>query len=103
TRSGEFARILCLLFLAFAVAACPRNDKGSNGPKASGSESPAGTNTPTSSQTTFNGERAMDHVRKQVEFGPRVPGSVQLAKTRDYIINTLRDSAIKITTDEFIA
>jgi glutaminyl-peptide cyclotransferase len=45
----------------------------------------------------------MEHVRKQVEFGPRVPGSAQLAKTREYIINTLRDSGIKVITDEFTA
>lgn len=45
----------------------------------------------------------MDHVRKQIEFGPRVSGSAQLAKTRDYMINTLRDSGIKITSDEFTA
>ena len=101
TRSEKLIPLLCLLVLAIAAAACPRNDKGSNGPKVS--ESPAETNTPASSATAFSGERAMDHVRKQIEFGPRVSGSAQLAKTRDYIINTLWDSGIKIITDEFTA
>jgi glutaminyl-peptide cyclotransferase len=45
----------------------------------------------------------MDHVRKQVDFGPRVAGSAQLAKTREYIINSLRDAGIKSITDEFNA
>ncbi|MGI8836419.1 MAG: M28 family metallopeptidase [Pyrinomonadaceae bacterium] len=99
-RAATVARVLCLLILALAAAACPKNDKG---PRVSSSENPGGTNTPASSATTFNGERAMDHVRKQVEFGPRVSGSAQLAKTRDYIINTLRDSGIKVFSDEFTA
>jgi glutaminyl-peptide cyclotransferase len=51
----------------------------------------------------FNGERAMDHVRKQIEFGPRPPGSPELAKTKEYIINTLRDSGLRVVTDEFTA
>ncbi|MFN2499501.1 MAG: M28 family metallopeptidase [Pyrinomonadaceae bacterium] len=99
-RAATVARVLCVLILALAAAACPKNDKG---PRVSISESPGGTNTPTSSATTFNGERAMDHVRKQVEFGPRISGSEQLAKTRNYIINMLRDSGIKVFTDEFTA
>jgi Zn-dependent M28 family amino/carboxypeptidase len=49
----------------------------------------------------FNGERALEHVRKQVEIGPRPPGSPELAKTREYIINNLRDSGLKVVTDEF--
>ncbi len=99
-RTATGARVLCLLVLALAAAACPKNDKG---PRVSSSESPGGTKPPASSPTTFNGERAMDHVRKQLEFGPRVSGSAQLAKTRDYIINTLKSSGINVTTDEFTA
>ena len=99
-RAATVARVLCLLVLALAAAACPKNDKG---PRVSSSGSPGGYNTPASSATAFNGERAMDHVRKQVEFGPRVSGSAQLAKTRDYIINTLKSSGINVTTDEFTA
>lgn len=102
THAAKLARLLCLLVLVLAASACPRNDKGP-GPRVSVSDRPAETITPASGPTAFNGERAMEHVRKQVEFGPRVPGSAQLAKTRDYIINTLRDSGIKVITDEFTA
>ncbi|MCA1606437.1 MAG: M28 family peptidase [Acidobacteria bacterium] len=49
----------------------------------------------------FNGERAMDHVKKQVEIGPRIPGSPELAKTRAYIINSLKSSGLSVKTDEF--
>jgi hypothetical protein len=100
TSAARPAQLLCLLVLILVVAACPGNDKG---PNVSGSERPAATNSPVSGGTAFDAERAMAHVRKQIEFGPRVPGSPQLARTRDYIIGTLRDSGIKVFTDEFNA
>ncbi len=100
TRVAKFGRVLCLFVLALAGTACPRNEKGL-GPRVSVSDRPAEATTPVSSPTAFNGERAMDHVRKQIEFGPRVAGSAQLAKTRLYIVNALRDSGMNVTTDEF--
>lgn len=102
TRAARFMVALCLLLIALAGSACPRNDKGP-GPRVGVSEPPAETKTPASSATAFNGERAMDHLRKQMDFGPRVAGSAQLGKTRDYIISTLRGSGIKIITDDFSA
>jgi len=51
----------------------------------------------------FNGERAMEHVKKQVEIGPRISGSAELAKTREYIISALKSSGLTVTTDEFSA
>lgn len=49
----------------------------------------------------FDGERAFEHVRKQVEFGPRPPGSAELEKTRGYIIDQLKSYGLNVTTDEF--
>jgi len=43
----------------------------------------------------------MDHVRKQLEIGPRVPGSAELAKTREYIIAELKKYGLSATTDDF--
>lgn len=40
-------------------------------------------------------------MRKQVEFGPRPPGSPELEKTRGYIIDQLKSYGLKVTTDEF--
>jgi glutaminyl-peptide cyclotransferase len=51
----------------------------------------------------FSGERAMDHVRKQIEFGPRPPDSQQLAKTRAYIANELKSYGLAVSFDEFTA
>ncbi|HEV7746150.1 MAG TPA: M28 family peptidase [Pyrinomonadaceae bacterium] len=51
----------------------------------------------------FNGERAMDHVKKQVEIGPRTPGSPELAKTREYIVSSLKKSGLVVKSDEFSA
>jgi Zn-dependent M28 family amino/carboxypeptidase len=51
----------------------------------------------------FNGERAMEHVKKQIEIGPRVSGSTELEKTRGYIIGLLSSYGLKIKTDEFTA
>ena len=51
----------------------------------------------------FDGDRAFEHVRKQVEFGPRPPGSPELEKTRGYIIDQLKSYGLKVTTDEFHA
>jgi len=51
----------------------------------------------------FNGERAMDHVRKQIEIGPHPPGTAELARTRDYIINELKSYGLLVSTDQFKA
>ena len=104
TERHQLARItffFILLSLVFATAACPRNEKVPNGPQVGVSDHPASSDTTPAGATAFNGERAMDHVRKQIEFGPRVAGSAQLAKTRMYIVNALRGSGMSITTDEF--
>jgi glutaminyl-peptide cyclotransferase len=57
--------------------------------------------TNSTSASAFDGERAFEHVRKQVEFGPRPPGSPELEKTRNYIIDQLKSYGLKVTTDEF--
>jgi len=45
----------------------------------------------------------MDHVRKQIDFGPRPPGSQELEKTRAYIANELRSYGLTVSLDEFTA
>src|SRR5690242_14156689 len=69
-------------------AACPKNDLPPR-PRASISTSPRPPSTDAPVVAAFNGERAMDHVRKQLDFGPRPPASPQLLKTRDYISSQL--------------
>ena len=38
----------------------------------------------------FSGDKALAHVQRLVEFGPRPPGSEAIEKSRDYIDNQLR-------------
>lgn len=45
----------------------------------------------------------MDHVKKQLDFGPRPPDSQQLAKTRAYIANELKSYGFTVSLDEFTA
>jgi glutaminyl-peptide cyclotransferase len=59
--------------------------------------------TPPPIASAFNGERAMTHVKKQLEFGPRPPDTPELAKTRNYIVNELKSYGLSVTTDDFTA
>src|SRR5205807_9135834 len=67
------------------------------------SEPNSDTSTNNSSKSDFDGDRAFEHVRKQVEFGPRPAGSAELEKARGYIIDQLKSYGLKVTTDEFHA
>jgi hypothetical protein len=96
----SFERVLKTSSLSIAFASlllllgCPST---SNKPTETNSSATA----PMPAKSNFDGERAFDHVRKQVEFGPRPPGSPELEKARAYIIDQLRSYGLKITTDEF--
>ena len=58
---------------------------------------------PGKSASDFDGDRAFEHVRKQVEFGPRPPGSPELEKTRAYMVEQLKSYGLNVITDEFQA
>src|SRR5215213_7472339 len=51
----------------------------------------------------FDGQRALDHTRKVVAFGPRPAGSAALAKTRDYIRKELTALGLTVTEQAFEA
>lgn len=92
---------LVILGAACLLTACPKAD-GPNPPRVKIGEHPVAT-TPAPLTVPFNGERAMDHVRKQLDIGPRIPGSSELTRTRDYIINELKAYGTAVSTDEFVA
>ncbi|HYV14039.1 MAG TPA: hypothetical protein VE980_24245, partial [Pyrinomonadaceae bacterium] len=75
---------MALLVAPLFFIGCPKEDPPAK-PRASVSSSarPATPSPPL--VTAFNGERAMDHVKKQLDFGPRPPDTQPLAKTRAYI------------------
>lgn len=69
-------------------------------PNASPSPAPSASPSPKSG-SAFDGQRAFEHVRKQVEFGVRPAGSEELAKTREYITGELKSYGLNVTTDEW--
>src|SRR5215203_5254927 len=89
-----------VLMMPVLFAACPKNDPPPR-PRAGISTSSRRTPSTGPIVAAFNGERAMDHVRKQIEFGPRPPGSPQLAKTRAYISDELKSYGFTVSLDEF--
>lgn len=100
-RKVEAKSFAFLLALALLFPSCSGN-KTSN--SSSSNVAPTATPAPTSStQTKFSidGDRAFEHVRKQVEIGPRPAGSPELAKARDYIVNELKSYGLNVTLDEF--
>lgn len=95
--------VVLLVLSPLLFAACPKNEKPPRQPRV-GISTDATPATPLPPiPTAFNGERAMDHVRKQIEFGPRPPGSPQLEKTRAYIVEQLKSYGLTVTVDEFTA
>jgi glutaminyl-peptide cyclotransferase len=93
--------LFLVLALPLAFSACSGQDSNRVGNTGTGA-----TPTPTTAappRLTIDGERAFEHVRKQVEFGPRPAGSVELARTREYIVNELKSYGLNVTVDEFQA
>ena len=102
-RPNKLAIALCLFLLTFSLTGCPKDEKQPNARVATSSRTEDANPAVVPGAVGFNGERAMDHVRKQMDIGPRIPGSTELAKTRDYIVNTLKASGLAVKTDEFTA
>lgn len=101
---SKLALRLSLLVLPLFLTGCPKNDSRDN-TRIAVSERTVEPKSPAivPGAVAFNGERAMDHVRKQVEIGPRISGSPELAKTREYIVNTLKGFGLAVRSDEFTA
>jgi hypothetical protein len=93
------AGLSCLLFGVLLLTACPKDDAPPKVRVATTKDAKESPIVP--GAVAFNGERAMTHVKKQMDIGPRVSGSIELAHTRDYIINFLKSSGLTVKTDEF--
>jgi hypothetical protein len=90
-------RALALSFIILLLAAAPAQLDFE--PKADARAAPARQSK--EARATFDGERALAHVRRLVEFGPRPAGSDALKRARDYIKGELKSYGLKVTTDEF--
>jgi len=99
---SHLALAAMVLLMPLLLAACPKNDPPER-PRASMSTSPRQPSAAAPIPVAFNGERAMDHVRKQIDFGPRPPDTPQLAKTRAYIAKELKSYGLNVFLDEFSA
>src|SRR6185503_1032720 len=95
-------RAALALLIPLFCAACPKNDPPTQ-PRIRVNSASRSVEHPRPIPTAFNGERAMDHVRKQIEFGPRPPGTPQLEKTRAYIVDQLKSYGLTVSLDEFVA
>lgn len=51
--------------------------------------------------TEFDAARAYEHVKAQIDLGPRPAGSPANAKLRDYLVKELSSYGLKTTLDEF--
>ncbi|HEY0378826.1 MAG TPA: M28 family metallopeptidase [Pyrinomonadaceae bacterium] len=94
--------LLLLLTLPLVFTACPGNNPPPNNnsvptPTASPARSPS------AAKYAIDGDRAFEHVRKQVEFGPRPAGSSELARTREYLVSELKSYGLDVAVDEWQA
>ncbi|HEX8160283.1 MAG TPA: M28 family metallopeptidase [Pyrinomonadaceae bacterium] len=95
------ASIFLPALLALGLSSCQNSSTGSVPPP--GAANAANANNSPAARPTFDGERAFEHVRKMVEMGPRPAGSMELARTRAYIIGELQSAGLKVATDEWDA
>jgi glutaminyl-peptide cyclotransferase len=100
TTNSTVQRATLALLIPLFCAACPKNDPPAQ-PPVRVSSTTRSAERPRPIPTAFIGERALDHARKQIEFGPRPPASQQLEKTRAYIVDQLKSFGLTVSLDEF--
>ena len=81
-----FASVACLLALSIFLTGCPKDAPQPNSRIGNTERQQKPPTAMAPDAIAFNGERAMEHVKKQLAIGPRVAGSPESARTRDYII-----------------
>jgi Zn-dependent M28 family amino/carboxypeptidase len=95
---GRITDITLLAVVGLAMAC--GGQSGPSGAAVTPTPTPAPVQHPS---TGFDGERALSHVKAQVDFGPRPAGSPALDKARAYMIQQLTSYGLKPTLDEFTA
>ena len=75
----------------------PADAKSSPAAAAAVSNESAGTE----KKTAFDADRAFNHVKAQVAFGPRPAGSAAIEKTREYLMRELKSAGLNPALDEF--
>ncbi len=100
-RLSRYLTLAFLLFVPLLLFGCPSGT--SNKPTDEKPSSPSASSPSSKRASDFDGDRAFEQVRKQVEFGPRPAGSAELEKLRAYMIGQLKSYGLQVTTDEFQA
>jgi Zn-dependent M28 family amino/carboxypeptidase len=98
--------LICCFVLANFILINHASQASAQNPKPVENRPPSVSLSATTAQSggaAFDGERALAHVRKMVEMGPRPAGSKELAKTRAYIVDELKSYGLEVSTDEFRA
>src|SRR6185312_8017910 len=106
SKTSISARTLVLascVLIPLLFTACPKDNVPVKSRVGVSTAKPAPTKPIPTIAPAFNGERAMQHVRQQLDIGPRPPDTIALGKTRDYIINELKSYGLRVSTDEFTA
>ena len=100
-RLSRYLTSALLLLVPLLLFGCPSGT--SNKPVDERPASPPTSSPSSKGASDFDGDRAFEQVRKQVEFGPRPAGSAELEKLRAYMVDQLKSYGLKVTTDEFRA
>ena len=98
---GRSALVLVVLTLPLLLTGCPKEDRQPDARMSSSGRANGSNPAVVPSAVAFNGQRALEHVKKQIEIGPRIAGSPELAKTREYIVKLLKGFGLAVKADEF--
>lgn len=97
-------RLIAILLITASALAC-QNDANATNSVAASSPTPVTDSIATPDKvaktTAFDAERAFNHVKTQVAFGPRPAGSAAIEKTRDYLVKELKSCGLNPVLDEF--
>ena len=67
-----------------------------------GCHSRSANRTPVEIWRQFSGQKALTHVQRQVDLGPRPPGSEAISKTRQYIDSQLQACGWRVLRQQFV-
>lgn len=111
-RLGTAALIAAGACVGVLAVACGGNSPGATSSAAAPAAANSTAATPQSSHLPpakdpgvegFSGQRAFAQVKKQVDFGPRPPGTDAIHKLQDYMLAELHSYGCEVDTDDFHA
>lgn len=82
-----------ILALTISVVSCKPDKPRTGETTQNNTDKPAKETKPPVQRPTFSADTAYMYIQKQVDFGPRVPGTVQHAKCAQYLFNELKKYA----------